>query len=191
MPPPGQATQIFGRLLQGDRAAFDELLPLVYEELRALGQRHLRRERPDHTLQATALAHEAYLRLVGQSTLAVSDRAHFFAVAARAMRQILIEHARARGRHKRGGGWDRVRLDSVEIAGEEPRLDVLDLDRALSRLAAEDPRKAQVVELLHFGGLTAAEAAEVIGVTSRTVERDWRVARLRLLRELVDPERAE
>lgn len=188
MPAPGHATQIFARLLDGDRSAFDELLPLVYEELRVLGQRYLRQERAGHTLQATALAHEAYLRLVGQGTLALHDRAHFFAVAARAMRQILVEHARARGRRKRGGGWNRVRLDSIELPGDEPSLDVLALDLALQRLAARDPRKAQVVELLYFGGLTAAEAAEVLGVTSRTVERDWRIARLHLLRELVGPE---
>jgi len=187
MSAPGHATQLFGRLLEGDRSAFDELLPLVYEELRALGQRYLRQERPGHTLQATALAHEAYLRLVGQGSLELHDRAHFFAVAARAMRRILVEHARARGRRKRGGGWDRVRLESIELAGDEPSFDVLALDLALQRLAAEEPRKAQVVELLYFGGLTAAEAAEVIGVTSRTVERDWRIARLRLLRELVGP----
>jgi RNA polymerase sigma factor (TIGR02999 family) len=185
MPPPGPATQIFGRLLAGDRSALDELLPLVYEELRALVQQYMRQERPGHTLQATALAHEAYLRLVGNERLELQDRAHFFAIAARAMRQILIEHARARGRKKRGADAARIRIDSIELAGDEPSFDVLALDLALRKLATNEPRKAQVVELLYFGGLTATEAGSVLGVTSRTIERDWRVARLWLLREIV------
>ena len=184
MPPHGDVTLILGRLVGGDRAAFDELLPLVYDELRSLGRRYMRNERPEHTLQATALAHEAYLRLLGEAPPELVDRAHFFAVAARAMRRILIEHARARGRKKRGGGWDRVHLDSIELAGDEPRVDILELDIALEKLAKAEPRKAEVVELLYFGGLTAEEAGGVLGVTSRTVERDWRFARLWLLREL-------
>lgn len=188
MPPHGDVTLILGRLIGGDRSAFDELLPLVYEELRALGQRYMRQERPEHTLQATALAHEVYLRLIGEKRLELTDRAHFFAVAARAMRQILIEHARARGRKKRGGGWDRVHLDSIELGGDDPSIDILALDIALTKLASTEPRKAQVVELLYFGGLTAIEAADVLGVTARTVERDWRFARLWLLRELFGSE---
>jgi RNA polymerase sigma factor (TIGR02999 family) len=180
-------TQILSQLSRGNRRAFEDLLPLVYDELRSLAARHMRRERPGHTLQATALTHEAYLRLAGEE-LRWENRAHFFAVAARAMRRILVEHARARGRKKRGGGWDRVTLDPSLIKGADPEpFDVLAVDQALTSFARRYPRKARAVELLYFGGLTPEEAGEVLGLTARTVQRDWRFARLWLLRELTEP----
>lgn len=182
--PKGEVTRILSRLSGGDGQAVDELLPIVYEELRRIARSHMRRERTGHTLQATALTHEAFLRLMGGQSIGWQDRAHFLAVAARGMRRILVEHARSRGRRKRGGGYRRVPLDRIEaIEGVSP-IDLLALDRALDKLTAADHRKAQVVELLYYGGLTAAEAAEIVGVTPRTVERDWRYARLWLLREL-------
>jgi RNA polymerase sigma-70 factor (ECF subfamily) len=182
----GMVTQLLTRLGEGDQQALDQLFPLVYGELRDLAAGLMHGERRGHTLQPTALAHEAYLRLLGDASTGLKDRSHFFAVAARAMRRILVEHARARGRRKRGGGWVRVTLTSSLPGVTQPSLDILALDEALSRLQMLDPRKAQVVELLYFGGLTAQEAAEVLGVTSRTIERDWQFARLWLLREILD-----
>lgn len=186
---PGAVTVVLGRLRAGEREAFDQLFPLVYGELRDLARLFLRREREGHTLQPTALTHEAYLRLLGDQSLAWQDRSHFLAVAARAMRRVLVEHARARRRRKRGGPAEPVPLDTAILrsvagpAGDDP-VDLIALDRALSRLEKADARKVRVVEFLYFGGLTAQEAAEVLGVTGRTVERDWRFARLWLLREL-------
>lgn len=180
----GNVTEILNRWGRGEREALDELLPLVYGELRSLADNYMRRERTGHTLQPTALAHEAYLRLVGAEPLQLHGRAHFLAIAATAMRRILVEHARARGRKKRGGDYERVSLGWVRAASGISRIDLIALDQALERLSVDDPRKARVVELLYFGGLTSAEAAEVLEVTSRTVERDWQYARLWLLREL-------
>jgi RNA polymerase sigma factor (TIGR02999 family) len=182
----GHVTRILSRLSGGDRQAVDELLPLVYAELRSIAGGYMRHERRGHTLQPTALTHEAYLRLVGSDSVEWRDRAHFLGVAAQAMRRILVEHARARGRMKRGGEYRRVSL--VEIAGPSgvSPIDLLALDAALTKLATADPRKARVVELLYFGGLTADEAGELLDVTGRTVERDWRYARLWLLRELAE-----
>ncbi len=184
----GTVTQILTRLSGGDRRALDELFPLVYGELRALAAGLMVGERRGHTLQPTALANEAYLRLLGETAGEYGgwkSRSHFFAVAARAMRRILVEYARARGRKKRGGDWVRITLTPSLPGAPQPSLDILALDEALQKLQAVDPRKVQVVELLYFGGLTAQEAAEVLGVAGRTVERDWQFARLWLLREML------
>jgi len=182
--PDGEITRLLARLRGGDDDALDRLMPIVYAELRAIARGLLRGERQDHTLEPTALVHEAYVRLVGDGT-PLSDRRHFFAIAARAMRRVLIEHARARRRKKRGGDAARVPL-TENLAGPtagDP-IDLLALDEAMTRLEAQDPRKARVVELIYFAGLNATEAAEVLGVTRRTVERDWQYARAWLLREL-------
>lgn len=173
----------------GDTVA-ERILPLVYDELRELAARHLRRERADHTLQPTALAHEAYLRLVNDDGVPWQDRAHFLAIAARAIRRILVEHARSRGRLKRGGGWRRVTLQDFDVmpAGS---VDAAALDDALTALAAMSERQAKVVELRFFGGLSIDQAAHVLGVSARTVEGDWRVARAWLRRALIDEEEAQ
>jgi len=168
----------------GDAAAADRLLPLVYEELRAQAGGQMQRERPDHTLQATAIVHEAYLRLVDQARASDADRNHFFAVAATTLRRVLLDHARTRGRAKRGGGWGRIELDpSVDWSGTRA-LDLLALDAALDRLAGLHERQARVVELRFFGGLTIAQTAEVLGVGTTTDEDDWALARAWLRREL-------
>lgn len=159
-------------------------MPLVYNELRRLAGRYMRGERADHTLQPTALVHEAYPRLIGQHEVAWQNRSHFYGVAARLMRNILVDHARARQAHKRGGQEQKVTFDeALEFAGGE-RTDVLALDEALSRLAQRDPRQARIVELRFFGGLSENEAAEVLGISVRTVKRDWAVARAWLYREI-------
>ena len=173
------------QIRDGDTAAVDRLLPLVYDELRRLAQAKLAGERSDHTLQATALVHEAYLRLVGQQDVAWQNRAHFMAMAATAIRRVLVDHARRKGAAKRGGGDLRVTMSLAEAAGAPGEdMSLIDLDAALTELAAEKPDHAQVVELRFFGGLTAAECAEVLGVTERTVERRWRFARAWLYRRL-------
>lgn len=182
--------QAITRLLQewsgGRSDAVERLVPLVYRELHGLASRHLARERGGHTLQPTALVHEAYLRLSKTASPDWQDRVHFFAVAARVMRRILVDHARQRGRIKRGGAAPVVPLDDVEPAAGaaiDP-VDALALDGALSRLEDLDARQAKVVELRFFGGLTVEETAEVMGVSSGTVKRDWVVARAWLYREL-------
>lgn len=168
----------------GDAAAAERLLPLVYEDLRALAQAHMADERRDHTLQATALVHEAYVRLIDQTRASYRDRNHFFAVAATTIRRILVDHARGKGRLKRGAGRERVGLDpAVEWSGTR-EMDLLALDEALGRLSALHERQGRVVELRFFGGLTIAETAEVLGVGTTTVEEDWTVARAWLRREL-------
>jgi RNA polymerase sigma factor (TIGR02999 family) len=177
-------TQILSRLGQGDDRAVDELFPLVYQELRAIARRKLKGERPGHTLQATALTHEAYLKMLGDLEVEWKNRVHFYAIAARAMRQILVDHARAKQRKKRGGDWQRVTLDPSIIGESNQPLDLIALDAALEKLAGVDPRKARVVELLYFGGLNVNEVADALEISSRTVERDWRFSRLWLLREL-------
>lgn len=185
MPSPTEVTQILQEASAGDRSAVDRLLPVVYDELRRLAQSHLARERPDHTLQATALVHEAYLKLIDQTRVKWQNRAHFFAVAAQAIRRILIDHARAKGRRKRGGDADRVSLDEVlTLSVEQPSTDLLALDEALTRLGAHEPQKAKVVEMRFFGGLTSEETAEVLGIGTRTVERHWQYSRAWLYREL-------
>jgi RNA polymerase sigma factor (TIGR02999 family) len=181
----GAITVLLDRANRGDRSATDELLPLVYDELRLLARRYMSRERPGHTLQATALVHEAYLRLVDHNDAAWESRAHFFGAAARAIRRILTDHARARGRRKRGGGAARVPLDEVRlVVGSNDRLDLIALDGAIDRLAALDPQKARVVELRFFAGLDVDEVARALGVSASTVARDWQFARAWLHREI-------
>ena len=175
-----------GALDAGDPAVAERLLPLVYDELHAIASSLLRRERPGHTLQPTAVVHEAYLRICGERGPAWQGRGHFLAIAARAMRQVLVDHARGRGAGKRGADLRRVTLDEslTSVGHEAPEVDVLDLHEALGRLNALHPRQAEIVELRFFGGLTVAEAAEHLGVAERTVEKDWTMARAWLFREL-------
>jgi RNA polymerase sigma factor (TIGR02999 family) len=162
----------------GNLQAAEALLPLVYDELRRLARSYMRRERGEHTLQPTALVHEAYLRLVGADGIPWQSRAQFFGIAARQMRRILVEHARERGAQKRGGGAARLSLDEdLEVAAEEKDEVLLALDEALESLNALDPEQAKVVELRYFGGLTVAEIAEGLGVSPRTVDRKWRMGK--------------
>jgi RNA polymerase sigma factor (TIGR02999 family) len=183
-PSPGAVTELLRSWSGGDEGALERLTPLVVAELRGLARAYMRRERRGHTLQTTALVNEAFLRLTGARTVGWQDRAHFLGIAARLMRRVLVDHARARGYHKRGGGVQRVTLNEELMASPEPALDVIDLDRALEALAAADPRKAQVIELRYFGGLSVEETAEVLHVSPDTVKRDWRLAKLWLLKEL-------
>jgi RNA polymerase sigma factor (TIGR02999 family) len=178
-------TDLLQAWASGDQAALDELLPLVYEELRRQARRYMRAQPAGHTLQTTALVHEAYLRLVGQSSVEWQGRAHFFGVAAKAMRSVLVDHARARGAAKRGGSVRAITLDDAGgVAGPQASVDVLALDEALGRLTELDPRKSRLVELRYFGGLGIEEAAAVLGVSPATVKRDWTTARAWLRREL-------
>lgn len=179
---PASVTQLLLRWRGGDETALDSLLPIVYEELRRLARLQMRNERPGHTLQPTALAHEAYARLVDLE-LDWQDRAHFLSMAARLMRRVLVDHARVRNAAKRGGGAFRVTLDEA-LGATEPDLDLLVLDEALSRLHDRDERPAQVVELHYFGGLTYTEIAEVLAISEATVDRDMRFARAWLHRSL-------
>lgn len=183
-----EATRILSRATSGDARASDALVPLVYQELRRLAQKYMLGERPGHTLQATALVNEAYLRLVDASAVSWQGRTHFLALAAREMRRVLLDHARCHGRLKRGGGRVRVSLDAVAGAvGAEP-IDTLDLESSLVELARLDERQAQVVTLRFFGNLTVEEVAEALGVSTTTVEKDWRMARAWLLNRLsADP----
>ena len=167
-----------------DRQSLDALLPIVYQELRRLAAAYLRRERPGQTLQPTALVHEAYLRLLKDRPDRWQNRAHFCAIAAHSMRQILIERARARGALKRGGGGVRITLDEGLVPGAGPTVDLLALDRALERLAGLDPEQARLVELRFFGGLTIEETAEAMRISPATVKRHWTLARAWLAREL-------
>jgi len=176
-------TALLSAWTQGDESALAELTPLVHSELRRLARSYLRRERNSHTLQTDALVNEAYVRLVDVG-IAWRDRAHFFALAARLMRRILVDYARSRHYQKRGGDLQRVPLDLAGDVSPPRSDDLVALDDALAALASVDPRKAQVVELRHFGGLTVAEVAEVLTVSEQTVMRDWRLAKMWLLREL-------
>lgn len=181
------ATLILSAAAAGDAAAADQLLPLVYAELRALAASHLRRQRHDHTLQPTALVHEAFLRLIDQAAANWKSREHFYAVAALAMRQILADHARRKRAVKRGGGgaWQRVGIEqALDAALPGADLDIVALDDALQALATLDARKHKVVELRFFGGLSVDEVADVLGVSKTTVESDWRAARAWLNVEL-------
>jgi RNA polymerase sigma-70 factor (ECF subfamily) len=181
--PPGEVTGLLLAWRQGDRGALDRLIPLVYEELHRMAERYLRGERPGHTLEPTAIVNEAYLRLIGRQSADWQDRAHFFAVAAQSMRRILVEHARKRDAKKRGGEGTRYLLDTVVMT--EPRaVDLLALDDALVKLSALDSEQGRVVELRFFGGLTAEETAEVLSVSSKTIQRKWLAAKTFLYREL-------
>lgn len=183
-PPPSDVTAMLLDWSAGDAAALDRLIPLVYEQLRALARIHLRGERARHTLQPTALVHETFLRLVDQQNVTWQNRAHFFALAARAMRRILVDHARAHNSAKRGGLQPKVSLDGMELAPAQSDASFLELDGALDKLAALYPRPGQVVELKFFGGLEAHEIAESLQVSEKTVLRDWSFAKLWLCREL-------
>jgi RNA polymerase sigma factor (TIGR02999 family) len=180
---PGQVTVLLRSWSGGEASALQQLIPLVYGELRRLAASHLRRERRDHTLQTTALVHEAYLRLVDQTQVDSHTRAQFFGIAANLMRQILINYANRHRAAKRGGG-ERVTLHETMGLTRQPELDLLALDEALNRLARIDPRQSRIVELRFFGGLAEAEIADLIGISPRTVQREWRTARAVLHREL-------
>ena len=170
----------------GDPDAAEQLVPLVYEELRKVAQARMRRERADHTLQSTALIHEAYVKLVNQRRVRWRNRGHFFAVASNLMRRILVDHARARAYMKRGGGAQRVSFDEVAIADEERGAQLLAIHQALTELERLDRRQARVVELRYFGGLTIEEIAEVTGISVATVKREWSSAKAWLHRELAE-----
>ncbi len=182
-PSTSSITHLLAEWRDGDERALDAIVPQVYHELRGLAARHLASERPDHTLQATALVHEAYARLV-DADISWEDRVHFFAVASGTMRRVLVDHARARGAEKRGGLVLTVTLHEGLLAEEAPVDRLLDLDRAMEHLASFDARKARVVELRYFGGLNATEIASIVEVGVATVQRDLRAARAWLLREL-------
>ena len=182
-PTPG-VTELLRAWSGGDDEAFEQLMPLVEAELRRLARTYMRRERREHTLQTTALMNEAFLRLTDARTVHWQDRAHFLALSARLMRRILVDHARHRGYQKRGGDAHRVTLHDGLAMSADPALDVVALDRALDALAKVDVRKSQTIELRFFGGLSVEETAEVLHVSPETVKRDWRLAKLWLLREL-------
>jgi RNA polymerase sigma-70 factor (ECF subfamily) len=182
---PQQVTQLLVAWGGGDQSARDELMPLVYEELRRLAHHYISRERPGHTLQTSGLVNEAYLRLVDQKAIHWQDRAHFFGIAARLMRQILVDYARKRGYAKRQGDARRVPLDEAMIVSEERAADVVALDDALKTLAQIDPRQSQIVELRFFGGLSIEETADVLAVSPGTVKRDWTLAKAWLRRAVI------
>ena len=169
---------------RGDKESLDKLMPVVYDELRRQAARYLRREQPGHTLQTTALIHEAYVRLVDQRNVQWQNRAHFFGIAAQMMRRILVDHARTKKRAKRGGSDIKVSLDDATVAVKGQDLDVVAVDEALTRLAKIDEQQSRVVELRFFSGLTVEETAEVMGISPATVKRDWSMAKAWLHREL-------
>jgi RNA polymerase sigma factor (TIGR02999 family) len=177
IPSQQDVTRLLVRLTDGDRGVLDELLPVVYGELRKLASSYLRRERVGHTLQPTALVHEAYMRLVDQTQVQWQNRAHFFGVAAQMMRRILVDHARAHEAEKRGGEFQKLSLDeNIDVSGERD-VNLVALDDALNLLADVDPQKSKIVELRFFGGLSVEETAEVLGVSAPTVKRQWRMAK--------------
>ncbi len=178
-----EVTQLLVKLSAGDRSALDDLLPLVYDELRRLADRYLRRERSDHTLQATALVNEAYLRLVDQN-VPWQNRAHFFGVAAEMMRRILVDHARSHQAQKRGSGGIKLSLDDALNMSDERASDLIALDEALSALAEFDPQKSRIVELRFFAGLSIEETARVLGIGTATVIRQWKMAKAWLYHEV-------
>jgi len=183
-----QANVHLTRLSGGDSSAVSDLMPLVYDELRRIAASHMTRERPNHTLQPTALAHEAYLKLIDQTRAQWKDRAHFLALAAEAIRRILIDHARLHRAAKRGGGGQRLTLNFAgELSEPSTEVDLVELEEALQRLAELNHRQAKVVELRFFAGLSVEETAEALSVSPRTVKGDWRVARAWLQRELQEP----
>src|SRR6185503_11208536 len=178
---PGAVTELLRAWADGDEGALERLTPLVEAELRRLARSYMRR---GHTLQTTALVNEAFVRLTDARRVRWQDRAHFLGISARLMRRVLVDHARSRGYQKRGGGAERVTLDEGLVVSPEPSVDLLALDRALEALAAVDVRKSRVIELRFFGGLSVEETAEVLHVSPDTVKRDWRLAKLWLLREI-------
>jgi RNA polymerase sigma factor (TIGR02999 family) len=184
MPGDTDITRALAELAKGGREGLDHLLPVVYDELYRLARRQLRDERADHTLGATALVHEAYIKLSGLDRMHWQNRAHFMAVAAQAMRRVLVNHATARGAQKRGGKLERVALDDVIVLTAERAEELIALDDALNRLAERDPRQARVIECRFFAGMSIEETAEALGVAPVTVKRDWTLARAWLHREL-------
>lgn len=184
--PDAPAARLLTRVVAGDARAASRLLPLVYDELRRLAASYMRRERPGQTLQATALVHEAYVRLVRPGDQPWHGRTHFLAIAALSMRQVLVDRARRRGAAKRGGGGQRITLDESLLAAPQPGagVDLVALDAALTDLAALDPQQARIVELRYFGGLTVEETAEIVGVSPATVKRHWTLARAYLKKAL-------
>jgi RNA polymerase sigma-70 factor, ECF subfamily len=180
----GEVTQLLHGVRMGDESAVDRLAPLVYEELRRVARGIFRRERADHTLQPTALVHEVFMKLVDESDVNWQSRAHFMAIAARAMRRVLVDHSRAQSAEKRGGGNELVPLDQAVVYSEDRSPEILLLDRALDELAALDPRQARIVELRFFGGLTGEEIAEAVGISTATVTRELRVAQAWLYRAM-------
>ena len=187
---PGEVTQLLAALRNGDRSAESRLLEVVYAELHRMAVRYMRRERRDHTLQATALIHEAYVDLIRQPEKNWQNHAHFYGVAAQSMRRVLVDYARTHRAAKRGGGQQKVSLDDALLITGEQSDDLVALDEALSRLAQFDARQSRIVELRFFGGLNEEETAEVLGVSSRTVRRDWGVAKAWLYGQLAKPRRS-
>ena len=188
VPSPKEVTLLLIDWGNGDQAALDELIPLVYDELRMLARRYMRRESQDHTLQTSALVNEAYLRLVDQRSVQWQNRAHFFAVAAQVMRHILIDHARRYHYAKRGAGAQKIPLDEAAVFTEQRAAEFVALDDALASLATLDPRRSEIVELRFFGGLSIEETAEVLKVSSPTVQREWRAAKAWLSRFMSNKE---
>jgi RNA polymerase sigma factor (TIGR02999 family) len=184
-------TALLHQMRNGDEAALDRLLPLVYGEMRALAAYHMKGERKNHTLQPTALVHEAYLRLVQRDSPEWDDRAHFLGVASQVIRRILVDHARAKLTEKRGGGAVRITLTEEAISGPAMDMDVLALDEALDRLGQEDETAQKIVELRFFGGMTAEETSSALGISLRTVHRRWAYAKAWLFRELMDDGKAD
>ena len=183
-----QITELLIAWSDGRREALDDLMPMIYDDLRRLAAAYMRREPVGHALQPTALVSEAYLRLVDQRRVKWRNRAHFFGVAAGMMRRILVDHARRRRAERRGGDWERVTLTGVDLAASEPsQIDVLALHESLERLAVFDPQQARIVELRYFAGLTTDESAEVVGVSTATVEREWTIAKAWLRANLSAP----
>ena len=168
----------------GDSQALEKLAPIVYDDLRRLARRHLQSESPNHTLQGTALVHEAYLRLIDQRHVRWQNRAHFFGISAQLIRRILVDHARARKAEKRGGDGEKVQLEESIAAAEDQNVDLVFLDECLKKLANIDPQQTRVVELRYFTGLTVDETAEIMGISPRTVKREWRLAKAWLHREI-------
>ncbi|HWW84051.1 MAG TPA: sigma-70 family RNA polymerase sigma factor [Vicinamibacterales bacterium] len=187
--PKGDVTRLLAELNAGNQDALAALVPLVYDELRKLAARYLRRERPDQTLQATALVHEAYLRLVEQRAVQWQNRAHFLGIAAQAMRRILVSRARASNASKRGSGALELPLDGVALVTPQQPVDLVALDAALEHLAGIDAQQSRIVELRFFGGLTVEEVGEVLGLSTSTIKREWRLAKAWLRREMVAPTR--
>lgn len=179
-----EVTRLLNEWREGKGDALQELLPLVYQELRRLAHHHMRGERPGHTLQTTAVIHEAYLKMIDQRAVDWQSRAHFFAVASQVMRRILVDHARGRAAEKRGGGAPHMTLDDVAVVSSEPDVNLVALDEALERLAALDPLQARIVELRFFGGLTIEEAAAVTEISPATLKREWSTAKAWLYRAL-------
>jgi RNA polymerase sigma factor (TIGR02999 family) len=181
---PGEVTDLLLELKRGNKEAEGLLIPLVYKELRRIAAKYIRRESPGHSLQATALVHEAYIRLIDIREVDWQSRSHFFAVSATLMRRILVDHARASRARKRGNGWDAVSLNEAILPSPERAPEILALDEALNKLASFDERQSKIVELRFFAGMSEDEAGNVLGISARTVKRDWRIAKAWLFKEL-------